>query len=400
MKKLFSLMILAFSTFFAVNALAFTPPPTPQKGWYVSDQAGKLTPDQINVLNQKIERISLATKNEFGILLLQDMSGDSIDDVANTTFKAWGVGKRGLDNGCLIVVSIKERKSRIETGKGIEGEVTDLQASDILKKNLNPHLKQGDFAGGFNDTLDALSSLMESRHNKKAEPPPVTPHASSSCDVSGTGDGSDMGTGIAAVIIILVVGLLGLRFWGRYRNRKAMERLNELNVELAEKHERDMEQARIDNELHAKQVEEESRRRAAEAARLRVVEETRRKTLPPPPLPKRVSSRPPPASPISAFPAPKKAPLVAAAAAATVVASAVALELESNKKEAIEREKRRQREREENEREDRAAELLRSISSSSSSSYSSSDSSSDDDDDSGSGFGGGDSGGGGSDSDW
>ncbi|CAB4196793.1 COG1512 Beta-propeller domains of methanol dehydrogenase type [uncultured Caudovirales phage] len=170
MKKLYCIIVTLFVTLFAANALAFSPPPAPEKGFYVSDQSGKMSQSDILQLNQKIDRISKVTKNEFGVLLLQDMGGDNIEDVANTTFKSWGIGKRGLDNGCLIVVAIKERKSRIETGKGVEGEVTDLQASDILRKNLNPHLKSGDFSGGFTETLDALSSLIESRHAKKAEP--------------------------------------------------------------------------------------------------------------------------------------------------------------------------------------------------------------------------------------
>lgn len=212
MKKYFLLLTILLSTLFSANAMAYTPPPAPQNGWYISDQAGKLSQTDITILNRKIDRISKVTKNEFGILLLQDMGGDNIEDVTNATFKAWGVGKRGLDNGCLIVVAIKERKTRIETGKGIEGEVTDLQASDILRKNLAPHLKRGDFAGGLSETLDALSGLMESRASKKPEV------NSGGCDIGGAG-APDWDASLIFIILISA-GLVLLVF----RSPKLLEK--------------------------------------------------------------------------------------------------------------------------------------------------------------------------------
>lgn len=418
MKKYLSLLVVLLTTLFAANSLAYTPPPAPQKGWYVSDQAGRLSPDQINQLNQKIERVSKATKNEFGILLLQDMGGDNIEDVANATFKAWGIGKRGLDNGCLIVVAIKERKSRIETGKGVEGEVTDLQASDILKKNLNPHLKQSDFAGGFSDTLDALSSLIESRHNKKADPPPAmppnttptSPHVSNGCDVAPAPGADGYGLTMAGILLAGVALMLGLRALSRYRTKKETERLRQLEIEMAAESEARAERDRAANERRAKQMEDESRRRAAEAARQHTLEVERRKSMPPPPVPTppmpkmTAASRPTTTS----RPPPLPVKKIAVPVAAIVVASTAVLELERTRREEAKREqeekdRRRRRDQEESDRrrreQDEEDERRRRRDSDSSSSNSSSDwggGSSD----SGGGFGGGDSGGGGSSSDW
>lgn len=161
MKK-YILLILSL-LLITTNSLAYTPPSAPADGTYVVDKAGVLSAEQIAALNLKIEATNKETKNEFGILIVSDMDGDDIEDVANATFKSWHIGKAGLDNGCLIVIAIKERKSRIETGKGVEGEVTDLQANDILLNHLNPYLKRRDFFGGLNETLDALSALITHR---------------------------------------------------------------------------------------------------------------------------------------------------------------------------------------------------------------------------------------------
>jgi uncharacterized protein len=211
MNKYFGILVALMVTLFTFGASAYTPPPAPANGWYVVDQAGKLSDSQMKLLNQKIDRVSKATKNEFGILLLQDMGGDNIEDVANATFKAWGVGKKGLDNGCLIVVAIKERKSRIETGKGVGGEITDLQANDIIRKNLNPHLKAGDFYGAFDDTLNAISGLMESRMNQKAEPKPVqaVPVAAvPAADIPANTNSSGSGFGLGLFLVLGAAGLI------------------------------------------------------------------------------------------------------------------------------------------------------------------------------------------------
>ena len=430
MKKYLSLLVALVVTLFAASSFAFTPPPAPQNGWYVSDQAGKLSPDQINTLNQKIERVSKATKNEFGILLLQDMGGDNIEDVASATFKAWGIGKRGLDNGCLIVVAIKERKSRIETGKGVEGEVTDLQANDILKKNLNPHLKQGDFAGGFNDTVDALGSLIESRHNQKATPAPTT-RSSSGCSVNAAGaDTSDSGSGFIWVLFAVgAIGLVAVLFARASARRRREE---------AEKLRREMERERRLAESRRREAEAQRARDAARLERERkAAEESLNIPTPVVPVPAitRPSSRPtvPRPTPRASVPPPtrKETPTAkqvvsAAAIGAGAVTAAAALAQQQDAAERLRRKReedrqdeerraearRREREREEEDRrrrerdeEDRRRRQReeddrRSSSSSSSYDWGSSSSGGGGFDSGGGGFGGGDSGGGGSSSDW
>lgn len=266
MKKLLCVLVTMLVTMFSVNALAYTPPAAPANGGYVVDQAGKLSTSQIQQLNQKIDRISKSTKNEFGILLLQDMGGENIEDVANATYKGWGVGKRGLDNGCLIVVSIKERKSRIETGKGVEGEIPDLKANDILKTNLNPHLKSGDFYGAFDDTLNALSAQMESRQGQKADPPRTS---SSSCDVSGVGANTDGGflfvfLGVGVVVVLLAVRAIR-------RSLKEVERLEREREDLAAQTERFLreEELRRQKEKEVAAARHRAEEAAAEAVRVK-----------------------------------------------------------------------------------------------------------------------------------
>lgn len=429
MKKLLFVLVAMLVTMFSVSAFAYTPPAAPANGGYVVDQAGKLSPSQIQQLNQKIDRISKSTKNEFGILLLQDMGGESIEDVANATYKGWGVGKKGLDNGCLIVVSIKERKSRIETGKGVEGEVPDLKANDILKANLNPHLKNGDFYGAFDDTLNALSAQMESRQGQKADPPRT---ASPSCDVSGVGANTDGGFLFAALGVGAVILFFAVR--AMRRSLKEVERLEREREDLAAQTERFLRE----EELKRKKAEEvaAARHRAEEAA----AETARAKALsiptpvvPVPELPVRQSVTPQ-FKPVVSVPrvtppanlSPRPGPITGGGSRAIATAAPIAVAAATNltlqreeerrrrerreeeertearrRREEEERaEARRRREREEDDRRRREEDDRRSSSSSSSSFDWGSSSSSSGSDSGFGGFGGGDSGGGGSSSDW
>jgi uncharacterized protein len=172
MKKYLTTILTVFLSLIFLGS--FTSPafarPIPPPSNYVVDTAGKLEQDQLDKLNTKLETINKSSKNEIAALVVPSMDGENIEDFTQEVFKSWKVGKAGLDNGVLIVIAVAERKSRIQTGSGIEGELTDLQSNDILRQNLNPHLKRDEFYQGLDETIDAVSATLESRSGAKTAP--------------------------------------------------------------------------------------------------------------------------------------------------------------------------------------------------------------------------------------
>lgn len=234
MNKFLVFVIALMLTMFTSVTFAWTPPSAPADGGYVVDLTGKLSSAHKDLLNHKIEQMNRDTANEYGILLVPNMNGATIEDVADSTYRAWGIGKKGLDNGCLIVVAIAERKSRIETGKGVGGDVPDLKANHILKSNLNPHLRNGDFYGGFDETLTALNSQIVS-HRAEASKVVVedtvpTPQATGGCAIAEFG-----------VSLAVILGGMILFLMLRSRNNSKREVLRAMAVESA----------RLRNEQHA-----------------------------------------------------------------------------------------------------------------------------------------------------
>ena len=102
---------------------------------YVSDFAGVVDPAS----RQKIElygaRLEKATGAQIAIVTLQSLEGEPIEDVANDLFRRWGIGKKGEDNGLLFLLVIQDRRSRLETGFGLEPIINAGQAGSLLRSD-------------------------------------------------------------------------------------------------------------------------------------------------------------------------------------------------------------------------------------------------------------------------
>jgi len=85
-----------------------------------------------------------ATGAQIAIVTINSTDGNPIEDYANTLFRKWGVGKKGQDNGLLILFAIKDHKDRIEVGYGLEPILPDGFVGDALRQ-VRPSLRQGDY---------------------------------------------------------------------------------------------------------------------------------------------------------------------------------------------------------------------------------------------------------------
>lgn len=148
----------------AVGAL----PPKPNPPRLVNDFAGLLSEDQKVMLEQKLLAFSDSTSNEMAVVTVDDMGGDIIEDYAYDLAKAWGIGKSKNDNGILLLISMQERKFRIEVGSGLEGAVPDIICAQIIRNRMRPAFQQGDYFTGINNATDDLAAA--SRFEYKADP--------------------------------------------------------------------------------------------------------------------------------------------------------------------------------------------------------------------------------------
>jgi uncharacterized protein len=90
------------------------------------------------------------------VLTVLSLQGDPIEDFSLRVVEAWKLGRKGQDDGILLLVASQDRKMRIEVGYGLEGELPDALAGRIVSDVMAPRFRKGDFTGGILSAVDAV----------------------------------------------------------------------------------------------------------------------------------------------------------------------------------------------------------------------------------------------------
>ncbi len=115
----------------------------------VMDQVGVLSQSSKNELNQLIKTFYKNDLGQLAVLIVPNLQGEAIESVAIQVYDSWKLGSEKKDDGVLILISIQDRRSRIEVGQGFEGDLTDLESKRIIDYLMTPSFKQGDFYTGL-----------------------------------------------------------------------------------------------------------------------------------------------------------------------------------------------------------------------------------------------------------
>lgn len=136
----------------------------------VTDLTQTLDGAQRAQLESQLSGLEQRKGAQIAVLLVPTTGEDSIEDYAVRAFEQWKLGRKGVDDGVLLVVAKNDRALRIEVGYGLEGTITDVQAGRIIREQIVPHFKTGDFAGGIQAGVDSLIALIEPPATAPAEP--------------------------------------------------------------------------------------------------------------------------------------------------------------------------------------------------------------------------------------
>jgi len=127
----------------------------------VIDEARFLQPSEIITLEENVRSIFAQGGPQLGIVLLESLNGDVIENVSIKLAEQWKLGSKDKDNGLLIIVAKTERKMRLEVGQGLEGIITDYESNKIIRRILSPAFKSGRYFEGLTSTLQEISRLTE-----------------------------------------------------------------------------------------------------------------------------------------------------------------------------------------------------------------------------------------------
>jgi len=134
--------------------------PVPQLTARVTDLTGTLTSGQQAALEQKLAGVEARHTAQLAVLLVPTTQPETVEQYAVRVFEKWKLGRKGVDNGVLLVVAKNDRKLRIEVGYGLEGAIPDALAKRIIDEEIVPRFKQGDFHGGIDAGTDRIAKLI------------------------------------------------------------------------------------------------------------------------------------------------------------------------------------------------------------------------------------------------
>jgi len=127
----------------------------------VVDRAHILSPASLSDLNSVLAAHESKTSNQVAVLTLPSLEGHPLEDFSHQVATAWALGKKGTDNGVLFLIAVKEKKLRIEVGYGLEGTLTDAKSSQIIRHEVVPRFRKGDFSGGTVAGTQAILGTIE-----------------------------------------------------------------------------------------------------------------------------------------------------------------------------------------------------------------------------------------------
>src|SRR5918992_5436247 len=160
----------------------------------VNDYAGVMSQDQVQSLEARLAQFEQETGHQVAVLTIPTLDGEDIEGFSIRVAENWKIGKKGFDNGVILVVVPNDRRLRLEVGYGLEGVLPDAVANQIISQYIIPRFRAGDFSSGIVAGIDAVLRVI------KREPLPETDRQKPA-NPSGSGIGSLGG-------LVLLLGLI------------------------------------------------------------------------------------------------------------------------------------------------------------------------------------------------
>ncbi|AXS80409.1 YgcG family protein [Dechloromonas sp. HYN0024] len=170
----------------------------------VTDLTATLSVEQRAALTTSLAALENEKGAQIAIVLLPTTQPETVEQFGIRLAEAWKIGRKGVDDGVIVIVAKDDRRMRIEVGYGLEGAIPDAIAKRIVAEQMAPRFRQGDFAGGLRATVDTLDKLIRG----ETLPAPVVPPTQS---------GNDPGDAMTFLLILFFIagairsifGLLG-----------------------------------------------------------------------------------------------------------------------------------------------------------------------------------------------
>ncbi len=137
------------------------PQPIPTLSARVTDTTGTLDAQQRQTLESELAALERRKGSQIAVLIVKTTQPEDIAAYTIRVFDAWKLGRKGIDDGVLLVVAKDDHRVRIEVARGLEGTIPDAAAARIIREFVTPKFRTGDFFGGIHDATLQLTKLVD-----------------------------------------------------------------------------------------------------------------------------------------------------------------------------------------------------------------------------------------------
>lgn len=160
---------LVFSIFilFSLNVHAVSYPEAPKPFYYITDYTkNTLSQQEWRTLEDALIANRAKTSSQIIVVIVSSTEGEAVSTYSHNLFNKWGIGrtKNNENNGVLLLIAKNDRKLFIATGRGLEGVLPDAIAATIIRYEITPYFKQGQYAAGIARGLSAIMAAIEGEY--------------------------------------------------------------------------------------------------------------------------------------------------------------------------------------------------------------------------------------------
>ncbi|MCG8478477.1 MAG: TPM domain-containing protein [Spirochaetales bacterium] len=190
----------------------------------VVDNAGIVSAEAENALNDYFRRIEEATGAQIAVLTIPSLEGEILEEYSIRVVDRWELGRAGEDDGVLLLIAMQDRAVRIEVGYGLEGRLTDATSGAVIREYLQPHFRAGNYDAGVLTASAAIGGVVADGTDVAGLGGTGTARPSGGAPSRSSARGIPLNFGFFVIVFLIGSlgrvgrrrgsGVLGALFWG------------------------------------------------------------------------------------------------------------------------------------------------------------------------------------------
>ncbi len=193
--------------------------PEPTREFYVNDFAGLIDEEaENNIIKVNLNYENTVEKPQIVVATVPNLQGLDENKYAVELFEKWKIGNKEFNNGVLVLLSLEERRVKIEVGYGLEGAITDSESGRILDESLD-YLSEGDYSTGLESIFYRLAERVNEEYGYDSD------EIFGNVDVNISRESSSANAGALGKLILLIILIIiinGFGGGGRRRRRRGI----------------------------------------------------------------------------------------------------------------------------------------------------------------------------------